>query len=186
MHWFTSDWHLGHKNIIIYCKRPFNSPEEMDRAIISNFFRRVSRGDTVYHLGDISLNANCLKTFTGELSKSKINFHLIPGNHDPNKSVLIDWCKSNRGSSISKLKTIKMNKQKVVLCHFPMLSWDCSHYDSWHLYGHHHRAISIPHVGKQMNVSVDIHNFNPVPWHDVVHYMESQPINWNSLSLQNK
>ncbi len=39
--WFTSDFHLGHRNIIRYCDRPFHSTDEMDEAIIENLNSRV-------------------------------------------------------------------------------------------------------------------------------------------------
>ncbi len=32
--WFTADFHLGHKNIIRYCNRPFETVEEMNQAIL--------------------------------------------------------------------------------------------------------------------------------------------------------
>ena len=50
---FTSDLHLGHKNVIRLCNRPFASIEEMDAVLIENWNRKVHRNDTVYVLGDL-------------------------------------------------------------------------------------------------------------------------------------
>ena len=33
--WFTSDFHLGHRNIIPYCNRPFDSIDDMDATILA-------------------------------------------------------------------------------------------------------------------------------------------------------
>lgn len=53
MVYFTSDLHLGHENVIKLCNRPFDSIEEMDEALIRNWNRKVTNGDTVYVLGDL-------------------------------------------------------------------------------------------------------------------------------------
>lgn len=53
MIYFTSDLHLGHKNIIRLCNRPFSSIEEMDAVLIENWNRKVHQNDTVYILGDL-------------------------------------------------------------------------------------------------------------------------------------
>jgi len=34
--WFTSDYHLGHANIIKYCNRPFKGIDQMNSTIIRN------------------------------------------------------------------------------------------------------------------------------------------------------
>ena len=53
--WFTSDFHLGHRNIIRYCNRPFQSTGEMDAAILDNLNSRVQQNDILYFLGDFCM-----------------------------------------------------------------------------------------------------------------------------------
>lgn len=50
MMFFTSDLHLGHRNIIRLCNRPFATIEEMDEALIRNWNAKVTNGDTIYIL----------------------------------------------------------------------------------------------------------------------------------------
>ena len=48
-----SDLHLGHNNIIKYCRRPFNNAGEMDRVLIGNWNRTIGESDEVIYLGDL-------------------------------------------------------------------------------------------------------------------------------------
>ena len=43
----TSDLHLGHENIIKYCRRPFSSAAEMDGVLINNWNRVVKETEEV-------------------------------------------------------------------------------------------------------------------------------------------
>lgn len=45
MVYFTSDLHLGHRNILRLCDRPFASIEEMDEVLMDNWNRKVHRDD---------------------------------------------------------------------------------------------------------------------------------------------
>ena len=53
MIYFTSDLHLGHKGIITMQNRPFESVEDMNRILLTNYNAVVGKDDTVYILGDI-------------------------------------------------------------------------------------------------------------------------------------
>jgi calcineurin-like phosphoesterase family protein len=50
--WFTSDFHFGHFNIILYCNRPFTTTEEMDACIADRMNLCIKPNDTLYFLGD--------------------------------------------------------------------------------------------------------------------------------------
>lgn len=78
---FCSDTHFGHRNVIKYCNRPWETVAEMDEAIIEQWNSQVKPGDTVYHLGDVgigkgmSLKKDIIQRLNG-------NKNLVLGNHD--------------------------------------------------------------------------------------------------------
>jgi calcineurin-like phosphoesterase family protein len=53
--WFTADLHLGHANIIAYCRRPFRAVDDMDAALLAAWEATVRPGDEVWVLGDLAL-----------------------------------------------------------------------------------------------------------------------------------
>lgn len=55
MDWFTSDWHIGHANVLEYCPRPFFSIERMNCGLAQQWNIQVRPGDTVYMIGDLAL-----------------------------------------------------------------------------------------------------------------------------------
>lgn len=50
--WFTSDTHFGSERTLELSKRPFKTVEEMDKTMINNWNKIVSKDDIVFHLGD--------------------------------------------------------------------------------------------------------------------------------------
>ncbi len=77
--YFTSDWHLGHKNICKY-REKFNTPEENDQHFINEFNKIVKKRDTVYFLGDIAFTEESLEKLKGLNHCHKKVLYL--GNHD--------------------------------------------------------------------------------------------------------
>jgi calcineurin-like phosphoesterase family protein len=78
--WFTSDTHFGHKNIIQYANRPFDSVEQMDEVMVQRWNHHIKPNDLVFHLGDLFF-------YKGEMQQKMIpRLHgrkiLIRGNHD--------------------------------------------------------------------------------------------------------
>lgn len=79
MIWLSSDHHIFHTNVIKFCGRSYNSVEEMNEALVLNWNSVVKPEDTVYCLGDFSMAARPVETFTPRLMGKKF---LVPGNHD--------------------------------------------------------------------------------------------------------
>lgn len=180
---FTSDTHFGHRNIIRFCNRPFNSVEEMDETIISNWNAVVNKKDTVYHLGDFCTwkTKDYLSLFNHYRKRLNGKIFLIEGNHDYKINTNLSKIPISNYGLVDKspLYHIKINKQTIVMCHFAMRVWHKSHFDSWHIYGHSHAKLSP--IGKSWDVGVDNNNFIPVSFYDLKRIMESQSRNENWL-----
>lgn len=77
--WFTSDTHFGHRNIIKFCNRPWNTVEEMDNALIENWNKVVKPEDIVFHLGDFAFATN--GRWKEIINSLNGHIYLIVGNH---------------------------------------------------------------------------------------------------------
>jgi len=159
--WFTSDQHFDHANIINICNRPFASLEEMQSQMIDRFNSVVKDNDTVFFLGDFSFVD---PTPYLKLLKGKKKF--VRGNHDHKHNL---WPEESLLGSYAKLN---VNHQKIIMCHYPIYDWDGKFKGSWHLYGHIHNNYVIKN-GQCMNVGVDVNNFYPFSYDDVVVRMRS-------------
>ena len=170
MIYFTSDLHLGHKNIIKLCNRPFASLEEMDETMVANWNQVVTNGDTVYIIGDLMFRTQ--NHPLDVLNRLKGKKHLILGNHDRgwlNKIEAADFFKS-----VESYTEISDGKRKIALCHYPMMSWGGIGKGSYLIHGHIHNnrdaaywplLASMQHA---LNASVEINQYRPVTFDQLV------------------
>lgn len=144
MIYFTSDWHLGHTNIIKYCNRPFQNADDMDWKIIKNFNEIVKPEDTTYFLGDFCFRKDPLY-YMSLMNGYKV---FLWGNHDRNQlfKTFPSEC-VYEGFGV-----------RVHMSHFPedarKKGFDIN------VCGHVHEKWKTQ--GKLINVSVDVWNFKPV------------------------
>lgn len=80
--WLIADTHFNHENIIKYCNRPFQTSEDMDKSMISNWNSVVNSFDEVYVLGDFLFHKGDDKLCQEILDQLKGLKYLIMGNHD--------------------------------------------------------------------------------------------------------
>lgn len=163
MIWFTSDTHFFHTSIIDYNNRPFDNVEEMNETIIELWNGVISPKDTIYHLGDFAMASQKHENeIRNIINKLKGNKFLIFGNHDDHKlykKIMINPPKKFEILQ-NQIHEIKYNKNYYVMCHYPMFSWNRSHYGSYHLFGHHHG--SLYRWNRSMDVGVDCTDYQPI------------------------
>lgn len=170
---FTSDTHYGHANIIKYCQRPFKDVEEMNEALITNYNSVVRPEDTVFHLGDFAfMQVDKAKYIASRLNGNK---HLLYGNHDK----VIRGARGAFESSFNFIRDyheITVEGVKIVMCHYPMLSWHGSGRGSIMLHGHAHGNTNYGHLkdAKILDVGVDCHNYFPISADEVFRKMEKR------------
>ncbi len=166
MVYFTSDLHLGHEKVLSW-RKGFNSVDEMDERLISNWNSRVHRNDFVIITGDLIYKSKRpAEEYLSELKGRKI---LVKGNHDGY------WLKASTESRLSEyfegiydLYSINRNGVKLRFCHFPMISWEGARHGSILICGHIHdqkgnfEAEMFGKVPNAFNAGVDINGFVPV------------------------
>lgn len=164
---FTSDLHLGHKNILASCGRPFDTVEEMDDELIVKWNQKVGADDDVYILGDLAFrSANHINYYLKHMAGHK---YLVVGNHD------VGWMKNVKDMSqyfeaVENMMLINMGKNLLTICHYPLLEWNRSRYaqdqatsTSWLIHGHIHNSMTTEaygyikeHLPCALNAGVDI------------------------------
>lgn len=177
---FTSDHHFGHKNILEYEKdaRPFNTVEEMNEQLITNWNNTVRPKDIIYHLGDFAFGRSNID-IAARLNGRK---RLILGNHDTFPCALyLEHFERVFGSIFWK---------RCVLSHIPVHPNNLGSRAFLNVHGHlHSKRVQRPVMGwhevtmqnhplpilvrkpfdnefeddeNYFNVSVELHNLTPV------------------------
>ena len=171
MLWFTSDIHAGHFNIIRLTSRPFDSVEEMDKALIDNWNGCVGHDDTIYVLGDFTLSGP--SKAVEYLKQLKGHIKVLPGSHDHRWVKRFPSVLSQSGHKVElmpPLMSIEVpidgNKQVIVLCHYALRTWDRQHHGAWALFAHSHGTL--PPYSRSFDVGVDCWNYRPVSLDDVI------------------
>jgi calcineurin-like phosphoesterase family protein len=173
----TSDIHLGHGNIIMYCKRPWLQEgdtvpgefgrdkwvsrevkeartAEMNKALVADWNATVDPGDTVKHLGDFCFSRGRQEDATYWESKLNGNITHFKGNHDHKREI----------KGMMKWGVMTLGPHECFLSHRPpgrieAIPEDCN----VALCGHVHEAWDHKWVGHVLvvNVGVDVRGFRP-------------------------
>ncbi len=179
MDYYIADTHFGHEAILNECRPQFKTIQEMDKFIIDNINRKMTKKDTLYIIGDFSYRSK--RSPNEYLEAIKPKKVLILGNHDEWFKKLSEEEKKKYFINDEKQGyneyCTKKNKIELHFCHYPMLDWNGSHYfgHSFSICGHIHQrkegrlsAEVFPLIKNQFNAGVDINNFEPVTFEELI------------------
>jgi calcineurin-like phosphoesterase family protein len=155
------DLHLGHGNIIDYCRRPFSSFREMDAVLIRNWNYTINPEDEVYYLGDLRHGRHAPPaSYYLERLSGRILF--VCGNHD----------KGIPGG----IRNYRITHQGIpfFLIHDP--EEVPAGESSWVLHAHHHNntLALYPFINSEtrtINVSAELVNYVPVSLDEICRFI---------------
>ena len=183
--WFTSDLHLGHRNVIRFCDRPFADEKEMGRGLIQNWNDTVGDDDIVFVLGDTFWfnDSHSIKRVLSQLKGKDI--YILPGNHDEFESyhrvvdprihlcedIVVVWI---TGES--------KKKKEIWLSHYPMMTWPHRENGTHQFFGHIHSQPDkfdgvdqdLPLHWNQADVGCDYWNWKPVELDTLINYCKGK------------
>jgi calcineurin-like phosphoesterase family protein len=142
----------------------------MTGGIIDNINENAGYNDDIICLGDF-----CLDTTVSQLEEllSRItcqNIWVLWGNHNAalKEVYALEVLKKYNDPEIEVYPTryrnlifvgnyleCKVNKQKIVACHYPIISWNKMRHNVWMLHGHCHGNLNPPVNGKALDISWD-------------------------------
>lgn len=185
--YFTSDWHIGHKAVIEFSKRPFRDVDHMSRVLVNNYNSTVGSQDICYFLGDMGMTSGEeIKKVIKQLHGTKI---LVQGNHD--KKGRQFWMDCGF-VAVQNAASIVIAKNMVTMSHCPLVGvfredttdmrgaspgenwhkerrhgpfYSVPDFGQFHLHGHTHapnRGKSKVKLDKQWDIGVDGNNYRPV------------------------
>ena len=178
--WITSDLHIGHNKEFLYESRGFQTVEEHDKTLVSNWNDLVDKEDIVYVLGDImlkhSLEDDDFSYGLEILKQLKGNMVIIRGNHDSEAKIEKYKTCSNvisAGDAALYLNYPATGSYHFYLSHYPTL---VSHEKLKHmktalinLYGHTHQKEHFYNEHPYMYcVCLDAHEMKPVLLDDII------------------
>lgn len=162
---FTADTHFRHKFMADLRGFGRENLDQHDNEIIERWNAVIGPKDEVYHLGDFSFATHDLnpKLF----SRLHGRKHLVRGNHDPANVCNLPW------RSVSDIARISIDGQRIVLCHYPMLTWQNAHHGTWHLHGHSHGNGRWTD-STRVDVGIDTNDMKPYSYEEVSKIMATR------------
>jgi len=200
--WFSSDFHLRHTGpqaapFPLWKTRGYASPANMTDCIIDEINNNVKETDYLFYMGDWCLNSSNSE-FQTDIGKIRCqNIYMIWGNHNSCiKQVYDESVKSFLGDKyVTDMEVypiryrnivfcgdyleLKINKQLIFCCHYPIEIFDKMGKGSWMLCGHSHGNFKNTRetclTSKRLDLSWDVFK-KPLSFSEVQQIMKNKQI----------
>lgn len=193
----TSIWDNKEENC-----RQFDTVEEHNKVLVDNINSVVGENDILYHLGDWSFGGiDNIWNFRKQLNCKDIR--LLLGNHDhltKNNKVLPNCVRLESGeivdkdsvklwtpttevkaqelfTSVDNYLEVTIEKQKLILCHFPLQAWNYAEKGSYMVHGHCHHKFDGDYnhnTFKIMDAGMDWEEFRPYSFDEIMGIMSTR------------
>lgn len=170
--WYTADLHFGHDNILSHSARPFRDVQHMDASLLETLWSKVLPEDQLWIIGDFAFGPNAkeeawLWQIFAQLPGAEK--HLIIGNHDGPLTRDLPW------TSVAHIAEVHDpgSDLPVILCHYPMMTWEGARKGAVHLFGHVHG--SWKGSANSINAGVDVWDYQPITLRDALGRMKTLP-----------
>lgn len=148
--WFTSDLHFMHSNIIKYCSRP-TTVEEQTEWLIKQLNDSIGPDDLVFHLGDFTfVGPKKINDVENILKRLNGHWKFVLGNHDQEPMLYELMRKFEHHEVLGNYQELSYNSIKLVLCHYPFKTWNCSNRSSINIHGHTHGELNKRHFKSKL------------------------------------
>jgi calcineurin-like phosphoesterase family protein len=152
----------------------------MHEKIFGNINDVVGELDTLWVVGDLTIDCSPHKLVEIRNKIKCRNVHLIRGNHDLEDNDIPPYT----FSSIQDVANIVVNSQRIFMSHYAHVTWPKQHKGAWMIFGHSHSSLN-PWIDKHMpnskmlDVGIDnafklFGEYRPFSFKDIREYMSKK------------
>ena len=149
----TSDTFFGRDSTAK--ERGYPSSNEMDNDLIKKWNDRVSKNDTVYHLGNFAWDPI---SAASTLSQLNGNIIFLLANYDKAIEELVN----DYTFKITDKQIVEIFNFNAVLCHYPLEEWNGKENGTIHLHGHSKKVPTDISKMNRINVCCDCWGLSPI------------------------
>ena len=141
----------------------------MNETLIRNWNAVVKPNDDIFHLGDFGFGRE--KDLCNILRRLNGRKYFLYGNHDKAMYGItlqyFEWAKD--------YYELNFQGQKMILCHYPLATWNKARHGSWMLHGHCHTSFDWANVDTtRHDIGVDGNGYYPVSFDQLKKIMDKK------------